>query len=199
MSSVKVCTAEYMLSTDRGLEFAPNWLPRLVAERFVGSVKDGSVDRAPDPLPFIQADFSWTNTTPVSQHLHVGIHRASRSFVTTNPNTVAIDDAVSWEVAESPSAPRPSATYSGIGGRAQLTRPTNTEIQFAYLFGDRDDGVLNYEVGEVVPGFTLHFRYNCLYSTPGPWRVGEEPPPRFEAFCRWVRLRCWAAPLLGSV
>ncbi len=197
--SLKVCTSEAMLSTDRGLEFTSAWLPRLVAERFVGSVKDGTVDRAPDPLPFIGADFSWTNTTDLSQHLYVGIHRASRSFVTTNPNAVVIDDAVSWDIGESPSAPRPSTTnLNGIGGKIQMTRPSNAKVQFGYLFGDRDDYIFNVEVGHVIPGDTLHFRYACLYSTPGTWRVSDDP--RYEAFCRWVRLRCWAAPrLTGSI
>lgn len=196
--SLRVCTAEgWMLSNEYGLEFADAWFPRLIAEQFSASAEDGDVDRAPDQLPFIDAEFLWTNTTDTVQHVAVAVHRGPRSFVTTNPNTIAFDDATSWDVADSPSAPRPSMTNNGVGGRVQVTRPSNQTMQFGYLLADRDDGVFYDEIGFVEPEQTLHYRYMGLFSTPGTWRVPENP--RYEMYARWVRLRAWASPAVDGV
>jgi hypothetical protein len=199
-SSLAICTAEWMLSGHTGVDLAPAWFPRLVAEQFIGSARDGDVDRAPDPLPFIAIDLVWTNSTDTAQHVSVAVHRSSRSIVVSNPNTIALDDATSWDVGVNPKAPRPSATRRGMGGRVQVTRPSNSSIQFSRLFADRDDGVFYEHVGQVLPDETLQFRYACLYSTPGAWRVGGTEDPRHEAYARWARVRVFAAPMLtGSV
>lgn len=193
--SLKLCTAEYMISDSNGLGFSKSWFPRLVRERFAASTQDGVVDRAPDPIPFIDTDLIWTNTTEEAQHLIMSVHKASRSIVSSNPNTVVLDDAYAWDVGESPSAPRPSSTRNGNGARVKITRATSSAAPaFGRFFRDWPDVVAYEEIGQIDPGDSVHFRYMCLFSTPGEWRAATQP--RHEAFARWVRLRLWAAPMV---
>jgi hypothetical protein len=197
MTSVKVCTAEWMLSDPRGMEFGREWMPRIVSERFLTSGMDGVIERTPDPLPMIEGDLVWTNSTPSDQHLIAVLLRAPRSLVTSSPNTVVMDDAVSWDVGVSPNAPLPAASRSGIGGRMKNTRATTKKIAFGRVFMDRDDAVSYYDLGPVYPDRTAHFRYRCLLSTPGEWRTPNQN--RHEAYARWARLMFLASPMLSGV
>ena len=190
--SLRVCTAEFMLSTNRGTGFDQSWLPRVVAERMTASGKDGVVDRAPDGVPFIESDLLWTNTTPDVQHLHMSVHRASRSLVVSNPNTLAVDVAYTFAVGPSPVAPTPGGANNGFGARAKISRTTAATVMFCRIFRDVPDWVSYVEIGAIDPGDTVHFRYRALFSTPGEWRSGTSP--RHEMYARWSRLRLWAAP-----
>ncbi|TCN51774.1 hypothetical protein EV641_109165 [Rhodococcus sp. SMB37] len=196
--SLRVCTAEFMLSTSKGTGFAPSWLPSLLAERMATSGRDGQVDRAPDGVPFIDTDILWTNTSDDPMHLHMSVHRASRSLVTSNPNTVTIDDAYSFDVAVSPSAPLAAVTDNGFGARLKANRSTSTSVLFGRFFRDIPDWVTNVDIGLIEPGETVHFRYRALFSTPGQWRTGSSA--RHEMYARWCRLRLWGAPWVeGSI
>jgi hypothetical protein len=197
MSDLSVCTAEYMISDGRGLRLAEQWLPRIVGERAAASTKDGPVDRAPDQIPFIDTDLTWTNRSTEPQHVRVSVERASRTLISSNTNVLALDDAMSWAIGVSPSAPRPQASRSGLGVRIALTRASQPQIQFGRIFADRDGWCSYEDVGLVPPGESVHFRYMCLFSTPGPWRTA--PLPRHEAYARWVRLRMWASPHLTAI
>lgn len=194
--SLKICTAEFMVSDAKGFGLSQTWLPRIVAERFVQSTRDGTVARAPDPVPFIDADLAWTNTSTDPQHLTVSVHRASRSLVTSDPNTLVFDDAVSWSVGKSPTAARPAAVDNGIGGRIKRARSTQN-LKFSRLFIDRGDWVSYHDIGPVLPEQSIHFRYMCLFSTPGEWRASVQP--RYEASARWARLRAFASPMISEL
>jgi len=187
-----------MLSTNRGTGYAESFLPRMVAERMATSGRDGGVDRAPDALPFIDTDLLWTNNSGDPQHLQMSVHRASRLLVSSNPNTLVVDDAWSFAVGPSPSAPAPVGANNGFGGRVKITRASGATVAFGRLFRDHPDWVSYVEIGAIDPGDTVHFRYRALFSTPGEWRAGTSP--RHEMNARWCRLRLWAAPWLnGSI
>lgn len=194
--SLRICTAEFMVSSASGTGFSTSWFPRLVAERMATSSRDGTTDRAPDGVAFIDTDILWTNTTGDSQHLHASMHRGSRSFVTSNPNHAMLDDAYTFDIGRSPSAPIPSLTDNGFGGGLtviQVSKPSTTA--FARLFRDATDWVSNVELGIVEPDETVHLRYRALFTTPGAW--GPESS-RSEMYARWCRLRLWAAPWVNE-
>lgn len=196
--SLRVCTAEYMLSTSKGTGFAPSWLPQVVAERMATSGRDGTVDRAPDGIPFIETDILWTNMTGDPLHLHMSMQRASRSLVTSNPNTVTITDAYAFDTGISPSAPAPASATDGFGARLKANRSTATSLLFGRMFRDIPDWVTNVEIGLLEPEESVHFRYRALFSTPGQWRTGSSA--RHEMYARWARLRLWSAPWIdGSI
>lgn len=190
--SIAICGSEWMISGPNGTGFADGWLPRIVAQRFVVSTRDGEVQRAPDPVPFIQAEMSWSNDTGATQRCWLGTHRAPRVIVAANPNTYALDDAISWDVGLSPNAPQPYATENGIGARLQTTPNTANEMGYTRMFRGWDDSVRMDEIGEVADGQTVHIRYAALYTTPGSWRAPNQGLQVVRAY--WVRLRLWATP-----
>ncbi|MGA6208071.1 DUF7172 family protein [Nocardia testacea] len=197
--SLKICTTEHMLATMRGLDFAQAWLPRIAAERFATSSADGQVGHAPDPVPVIDTDLIWTNSTGAWQNVHLITHRAPRSTVSGNANTVVLADALSWDIGLSPNAPLPTVTTDTIAGRLKTT-PTLLGSQFhwyARLFNDWDDWQTIEHLGGVAAGETVQVRYQCLVSTPGEWRTGGSALQ--EAHARWVRLQLMAAPLLEVI
>lgn len=192
--SLQICTSEWMASGPQGTGFSPAWLPRIVAERFAGSAKDGEVSRAPDPVPVIDTMLTWTNTTGAWQDCRLVVHRASRSVITSNPNTVVLDDGVSWDVGQSPRAALPTVSADGVGARIKTTPNILNETIYGRLFNDWDDWTSIHTIGAVAAGETVDIRYQCALTTPGQWRGGSSP--LHQSFARWARLLLWAAPLL---
>lgn len=194
--SLRICTAEFLLSDNRGTGFSQSWLPTVVAERMAVSSKDGAVDRAPDQVPFIESEILWTNSFDETVHVGVSVHRAGRFLLTSSPNTLVLDDAWTFDVGVSPSAALPFGTNSGVGVRCK-TRQSFNPLIFSRFFRDFPDSVSYVEVGAVDPGETAHFRYRCLFSTPGEWRAAVQP--RYEAAARFTRLRMFIGPWVSGV
>lgn len=194
--SLKICTAEFLLSDSSGLGFTQNWLPTMVAERMAVSGRDGVVDRAPDPVPFIESELLWTNTGDSPVHAQMSVHRASRFLLSSSPNTLVLDDCWSFDIGLSPSAPTPTGTSNGVGTRLKTRRSFETLV-FGRIFRDFPDWISYVEIGAIDPGDTVHFRYRCNFLTPGEWRTPVQP--RHEANARWARLRLFTAPWVTGV
>lgn len=195
--SIKVCTSDYMLSTVDGMDMRRNWFPRVVAEAFLESTKDGEISRSPDPVTMIDGDLSWFNNSPDPRVLSVQVQRAPRSIVAQNPSTVVIHDAWTFAKGVSPTADYPSIIQDAFGGRTQVDRPENRaeDLRYARFFVDGDSSAAWVEVGEVPSMHSLHFRYLCAVQTPGTWTAPSEFEPRWEAQARWARLRFFATPV----
>lgn len=198
--TVKICTMEYMLGTVRGLGMARHWYPRIVAESFLESTKDGPITRAPDPVTMIDGDLTFFNNTDDPQMVLVQCVRAPRSIVAQSPNTVVIHDAVSWRTGKSPVADYPSIVQDTMGGKMQADRPSAAAADLIYsrLFYDSERSQAWFYPGQIDPGESLHFRYICAVQTPGVWTAASEFEPRWEAKARWTRLLAFAYPL-GSL
>ncbi len=190
--SIAICTNEWMESTPAGTGFADGWFPAPVAERFVASTKDGDVAQAPDAVPFIDAELTWTNTTGVRVRGRLGTQRAPRQIVASNPNTYILNDAISWDVGMSPNAPTPYAADDGIGSRLQVTPFAINQVGYGRLFRSWDDSIRYSDVGIVLPGQSVHIRYQAQFSTPGSWRAPSSALQTVRAY--WVRLRLWTRP-----
>ena len=195
--SVKLCTSEYMLSTTGGLGMARHWFPRIVAEAFLESTKDGEIKRSPDPVTMIDGDLSWFNNNRDAQVLHVQVVRAPRSVVSQSPGTVVIHDAWSWAVGVSPSADYPSVIQDTFGGKLQFDRPAAAaaDLRYCRQFYDCDSTQAWVPLGTVAPQESIHFRYLAAVQTPGVWTTPTEFDPRSEAHARWVRLLAFATPV----
>ncbi|WP_100523190.1 DUF7172 family protein [Mycobacteroides abscessus] len=198
--SLKICTFENMLSDHRGIGMRKNYFPRVVTEAFLESTRDGEISRAPDPVTMIDGDLTWNNNTPDVQVLAIQIHRGPRTVVAQSPGTVVIHDAFSHQVAISPQADFPSIMQDSTGGRLQIDRASvaREDVLFGRFFFDTDDSTCWAPIGEIKPGFSVHFRYLAAVQTPGVWTIPSEFEPRWEAHARWTRLRAWAFPL-GSL
>lgn len=190
--SLSICTSAWMFTGPAGTGPNDAWYPRIVRERMLASSRDGSVERAPDPVPFIDGDLAWTNETSAVQVCVLLLHRAPRRMVAANPNTYALDDAISWDVGLSPNAPTPYAQNSGIGARAMNTPATVNQTYYGRLFRSWDSSVRREQIGEVEPGETVHVRYSALYTTPGSWRAPSQGLQVVRAY--WAKLQLWAGP-----
>lgn len=195
--TVKICTYEYMLGNVNGLGARRSWYPRIVAEAFLESTKDGEIKRSPDPVTMIDGDLSWTNNTPDPQYLFVQVLRAPRSVVIQSPSTVVIHDAWSYAVGRSPTADFPSVIQDTFGGKLQFDRPAAAaaDLKFARQFFDGDSAQAWVTVGRVDPQEAMHFRYLAAVQTPGVWTSPSEFDARWEANARWARLLAFATPV----
>ena len=208
--SLKLCVSEYMISDTNGLGLRRGWFPRVVAEAFLESTKDGEIKRAPDPVTMISGDLSWFNNSPDPQVLAVQVHRAPRSITTTNPNTVILQDAWTYAVGVSPVADPPTVMQDSTGGRLQLDRAytAGDDLKYGRLFLDTDDSQTLVPVGVVPSMQSMHFRYVCAVQTPGTWTTqgGDTAAGaatgsgagRHEAQARWTRLLALASPVGAS-
>lgn len=195
--TVKICTSEYMLGNVKGLGMARSWFPRIVAEAFLESTKDGEMKRAPDPVTLIDGDLSWLNNNRDPQMVFVQVIRAPRSIVAQSPSTVVIHDAWSWAVGESPTADFPSVIQDTFGGRLQFDRPSaaSADLKYCRQFYDADSSSAWVAIGQVDPQESLHFRYLAAAQTPGTWTMPSEFDARWEAQARWARLLAFATPV----
>lgn len=195
--SLRICTAEFMVSESSGTGFSNAWTPSLVAESLIASGKDGAVDRSPDQVPFIDGEMLWTNASDDTVYAMASVGKAARSITTSTPNLLVLDDAYSWDIGISPAAATPYGANNGSGERVQNS-PTTIAVGYLRYFRDFPDAVTYMSLGAVDPGESVHFRYRCLFSTPGNWRAAVQP--LFLAYARYARLRLWVSPWTsGSV
>lgn len=189
--SLKICTFEALLASDtNGTGLRKAWFPRVVAEAFLQSTRDGEIVQSPDPVAMIEGDLSWHNNTDVTQQVAVTVHRGPRSVVAQSPSTVVIHDAWSYAIGVNPSADYPSAYKDAFGGRFQVDRPSAAAEDLIYgrVFFDTDDSQIMIPLGAVPTQKSLHFRYRAAVQTPGTWIPPSEFEPRWEAQARWTRL-----------
>lgn len=196
--SIKPCTLDFMLATVDGIGLTRNWFPRIVAESFLESTKDGEIERSPDPVTMIDGDLNWLNNSQDHQNVFVHVLRAPRSVVAQSPSTVVIHDAWSWAVGSSPTADYPSVIQDSFGGKLQYDRPSAAAEDLLYCrqFYDGDSSQAVVNVGQVDPMESLHFRYLAAVQTPGVWTTPTEFDPRWEAHARWARLIAFAVPVV---
>ncbi|MBV9869131.1 MAG: hypothetical protein JO214_00670 [Frankiaceae bacterium] len=198
--SLKICTAEYMISDSNGVGLSRNWLPRVVAEQFLESKKDGELKLSPDPVTMIDGDLTWFNNSKDRVRVWVLVHIAPRSIIAQSPATVVIHDAWSHRVGKSPSADFPSVIQNTFGGRLQLDRASAAadDLLFGRFFLDGDDQQTWVDLGVVPPMQSFHFRYLAAVQTPGTWIIpgkDSDITPRWEAYARWTRLVAVGGPV----
>ena len=194
---IRPCTAEYMLAVPGAMGMRRNWFPRIVAERFLTSSKDGEIKRSPDPVTMIEGDLTWFNNSPDDQDVFVQVLRAPRSFVAQSPGTVTIHDAWSHAVGVDPTADYPSVMQDTSGGRMQVDRPETVaeDLKYGRFFFDTDTSQVWVPIGVVPSMQLLHFRYIAAVQTPGVWTTPTEYEPSWEAHARWARLLAFATPV----
>lgn len=195
--SIKICTSEYMISTVDGTDMRRNWFPRVIAESFLESTKDGEIQRSPDPVTTIDGDLTWFNNSPDPQVVTVQLIRAPRTIVAQNPTTVVIHDAWSFAKGVSPTADYPTVIQDSFGGRVQLDRQevAPEDLRFGRFFADCDSSMAWVPLGEIPAQHSFHFRYIAAFQTPGAWTSPSEFEPRWEAYARWARLLAFANPV----
>lgn len=195
---IRPCTSEFLLATADSLALRKTWFPRVVAEAFLKSTKDGEIKRSPDPVTMISGDLTWYNETPDRQAIVIQVNRAPRSIVAQSPSTVVIHDAWSYDIGASPSAVEPTVVQDAFGGKCQVDRDSVAPDQLIYgrVFYDQDATQSWVNLGLVEPGQAFHFRYLAACQTPGVWTEADSDnfQSRWEADARFTRLVAFAMP-----
>lgn len=194
--SLKICTAEFMISTSDGTGVAMTWLPRVVKEQFLTSTMDGPIKLSPDPVTMISGDLTWYNNSGDPQRIWVVMHRSARTITAQSPATVIITDAYSFRIGVDPQADFPSVVADTFGGRLQIDRASAAaaDLQYARYILEGDDSQRYVPVGVVPPNQAFHFRYLCGVQTPNVWTEPTAFTPKWEANARWTRLTALASP-----
>lgn len=195
--SLKICTAEYLISDSNGLGVGLSWLPRIVAEQFLESTRDGEIKLSPDPVTMIDGDLTWYNNSRDPQRVWVLVNTAPRSIVAQSPATVVIHDAWSHRIGETPVADYPSVIQNTFGGRLQIDRASTgrADMQYGRYFLDGDASQTWQDIGIVPARQSFHFRYIAAVQTPNIWITPSEFEPRWEAYAHWARLLAFAGPV----
>lgn len=200
MSSLKLCTAEYMISDTNGIGVRRTWLPHVIAQQFLESTRDGEIKLSPDPVTMIDGDLTWFNNSPDPVRVWVMVHTAPRTIIAQNPATVVIHDAWTHQVGKSPSADFPSVIANTFGGRLQIDRASAApdKVLFGRFFLDGDDSQTWVDLGVVPARQSFHFRYLAAVQTPNIWIIptsDDAGTPRWEAHARWTRLVAFGGPV----
>ena len=191
-----LCCAEHMISDRNGIGLRSTWFPRVVDEAMLKATKDGEIQYAPDPVTTIEGSLYWFNNTPDDQSVSVLVKRAPRSIITTNPCTVTLQDAWTFQVSKNPTADDPAISTDGFGGKLMKNTASTAadKLEFCRLFLDCDVSQVWVPLGVVPAREAFHFRYLCAVFTPGLWIEAEKPAPRYEAKARFTRLIAFASP-----
>lgn len=196
--SMKLCVGKHLVSNTTGLGMARTWYPQVIKEAFLGSQKDGDIERSPDPVTMISGDLYVPNNNVGDIFVWVQVHRGPRSIVSTNPVTVVIHDAYSKAVGVNPQAEYPSVGLDQFGGKLQINKAStgSDDLKFGRYFLDCDDTSSDIEIGVIKSGETLQFRYLAAVQTPGVWTepTGDGPSPIYKAHANWTRLVALAVP-----
>lgn len=196
--SIKVCTSEHVISTTAGMAMRRTWFPSYLKGAYLLSTKDGEIQRSPDPVTMIEGDLAFYNNSPAALDVWVTVQRAPRSIVTTQPGTVILQEAYTFDVGIDPSAEEPSVFRDAFGGKMQTDKAATSgkDLKYGRYFLDDLDSLVKVPCGTVPAEQGLHFRYICAVQTPGVWTTPTEEPPRYEANARYVRLFADSLPVL---
>lgn len=196
--SIKVCTSDHIVSTTAGMGMRRSWLPGYLKGSYLLSTKDGEIERSPDPVTMIEGDLSFYNGSGGPREVWVSVQRAPRSIVTTQPATVILQEAYTFDIGVDPSAEEPSVFRDAFGGKMQTDKAATSgkDLKYGRYFLDDLDSLVKVPCGVVPVGQGLHFRYICAVQTPGVWTTPTEEPPRYEANARYVRLIADSLPAM---
>lgn len=204
MSSAAVCVGENLVVSNAGLlAMAPWAVPRPAVDIKADSGGDGPLTShtALPGKPLIGMWGSWHNDTPVTHTVLIRVTRASKRWVTSNPNAIQFRDRWTWAVDADPEEPVTSGIFNSQCGMAGDTG-TNTVAEPAtgLFYGWWPASSSDEWVGPLEPGETLTVRYRQYVWTPPPWsNNANQNAPKHFAYGGWARLQLIVFPRQGAL
>lgn len=199
-----VCLSDDLTTTyDGALQIAPWSVPRPVADVMAKSSADGQLLET-SVLPgklLIESHAQWRNETPVEHMLLIRVTRASKHWITSNPNAVQFRDRWSWGIDQEPAEPVTSGYFNSQCGSAD-DLGTNTIAEpnpgkFWHWWGATTSDEL---IGPVKPGSLAKVRYRMYVWTPPPWSDNaNKSSPDHQAFGGWARIQVVVFPEQGNL
>lgn len=198
-----VCLGENLTTDDAGqLRLEPWALPRLVADVRALSAGDGKLYPTialPGKL-LIDSTVSWRNDAPIEQTILIRVTRASRWWLTSNPNAIQFRDRWTTAVDAEPSLPVTSGIYnSQVGSAVDIGTNSVAEPEPGLQWRWADANSSDDWFGPLAPGSELRVHYRCYVWTPPPWSDNaNKGDPQHEAWAQWTRVQIVALGQQGS-
>lgn len=202
-----VCVDENLITDASGLLRIQPWaFPRLVADIRAMSGGDGKL--APEQaLPgklLIDQKLGWKNATPVEMMVLIRVTRASKRWITSNPNAIQFRDRWTYVIDTdnlTPTMPVTTGIYNSQVGSA-MDAGTNSvaEPNPGKQWVWTDSNCADEWVGPVASGERINLWYRCYVWTPPPYSDNaNKNSPQHEAYAGWARIQLIAFPGQGSL
>lgn len=202
-----VCLDENLTTDDNGMLRIQPWsVPQLVADVKADSGADGTMypeQSLPGKL-LIEQKVSWRNENPLESMVMIRVTRASKRWITSNPNAIQFRDRWTYVIDPdnlTPSVPVTTGIYNSQVGSAldvgtnSVAEP-NPGRQWAWV----DTHCVDEWVGPVPPQHYLNLWYRMYVWTPPPWSDNSNKnAPKHEAHGNWARIQMVAFPTQGSL
>lgn len=201
-----VCIGENLTTDDGGLLRMQPWaVPRVVADvKALSKDGDGKIFQT-TALPgklLINQKLAWKNDTPIDQGALIRVTRASREWITSNPNAIQFRDRWSYAVDAEPAVPVTTGIFNSQAdsaddlGTNSVAEPAPGK-QWIWTPVTCFDEWVPYPIA---PGETLNVWYRCYVWTPPPWSDNaNKNSPEHVARANWARIQLWAFGQQGTV
>lgn len=202
-----VCVDENLTTDASGLLILQPWsVPRLVADVRAASGADGTLfpeQSLPGKL-LIDQRLGWRNDSPLEAMVLIRVVRASKSWITSNPNAIQFRDRWTYTIDEddvTPSPPVVTGIYNSQVGSAidvgsNAVAEPNPGKQWVWTDANSADEL----VGPVAPGEKLNVWYRAYVWTPSPYSDNaNKNSPQHVANAGWARIRLRAFPTQGNL
>lgn len=198
-----ICVDENLVIDSGNLQLQPWAAPRLVVDVIAASVSDGVVteDTAMPGTLLIDQQVQWTNDTPLPQPLLMRVTRASKDWITSNPNAVQFRDLWTFAVDRPPQPPVTTGSLnSQCGSAVDLATNTVAEPNAGVLWRWSDICTTDEWLQPLAPGVTFSMWYRMYRWTPPPWSDNANlNNPIHAGSGHWARIQLIAYPQQGSV
>lgn len=203
-----VCVDENITTDDTGSLILQPWsIPRLVVDQKVLSGADGNM-YAEIALPgklLMDQQVAWRNDTPLEQTVLIRVVRASKAWVTSNPNAIQFRDRWTYTVDPDgvvPELPTTTSIYNSQTGSAldvgtdSVATPLPGRLWNWVDVNCADEWVAT----PLEPGDKFSLWYRQYVWTPPPFSDNaNKDAPQHQAFANWTRIMLWAFPQQGTV
>ncbi len=202
-----VCVDENLRVDDSGLIVMQPWsVPRLVAD--VKCVSGGDGKMFPEiALPgrlMKDQKVRWRNDSPLAAMVIVRITRASKSWVTSNPNAIQFRDRYTYVIDPEDKTPTIPVTTGIHTSKCGSAIDVGTNASAEPLPGRHwmwtDLSCLDEWIGPVPPGDFLNLWYREYVWTPEPWSDNaNKNAAQHEVYSGSTRIQFIAMPQQGEL
>lgn len=202
-----VCVDENLTTDDAGMLRIQPWsIPRLVADVKVLSGGDGTMypeQSLPGRL-LMNQQVGWRNDSPLESMVLIRVTRASKAWITSNPNAIQFRDRWTYVIDPdnvTPSVPVTTGIYNSQVGSA-LDSGTNSvaEPNPGKQWVWTDTHCVDEWVGPVPPQHYINLWYRMYVWTPPPWSDNSNKnAPLHKVFAHWARIQLMSYPVQGTL
>lgn len=146
----------------------------------------------------------WRNETPLATMMLIRVTRASKAWVTSNPNAIQFRDRWTYTLDPdgiTPELPITTGIYNSQCGSA-IDLGTNTVaepspgVEYVFVDGNTQDEW----VGPLEPGEKLNLWFREYVWTPPPFSDNaNKNKPIHKILSPWTRITLWAFPSQGNL